>query len=104
MEEQKTGKGICVRVNILTEGRWVIHPSEAFQGIEEGVVDVMNIHSPSEEDVTSELHEAIKYWSKEADISIEEAKKSSWIEYRYLFSRETHYLPVETFVNHTTIY
>lgn len=101
MEEQKTGKGICARVNILTGGRYNIHPSEAFQGIEEGVIEVTGIYTPSEEDIPEELKEAIRVWS---DVCVAEANELTWIEYRYLFREDKEYFPVEAFVNHTTIY
>lgn len=87
---------------VITGGLYNIEPSEAFQGIEPGIVEVLEITIGSESKYKSEIEEYATSASEEENIN----KNTLWVAYMYNTGddEEVYVLPIEVFKEHTTAY
>ena len=120
MKVRVTSNGISVEVTRdLIVGTWVnIHPSDVYQGIERGSVRILSVgtiqeldHPYTKAEVLNDIREFI---SMESDVLGEDKSQGDleyldslnnnpWVIYEY-GNHEVCVLPLEHFLNHTTIH
>lgn len=88
---------------VITGGLYTIEPSEAFQGIEPGIVEVLWIGMAEGSNYTGDIKEYIT--TSIADEGI--TKDTLWVAYMYTDEdgiSDAYVLPIEVFKEHTTAY
>lgn len=100
-------------MTIAEGGRYRIHPSEGFQGIDDGLIEVIALVHSSQ--VPEEQQDEFTNTYKDADGNIEpsaqkdydELMNEPWVVYEYLdgedHGRDRFYMPVEIFGCHITM-